>query len=219
MTIYFNEWSIGIYSIYENARIITELNGIVPNTEKIIFTGKNYKKGIMRALESMYHKNWVLDSNLKPEYDLTEKSNVLDWISENYMNIKITNRDLLCNLDWEEFSKICKIGYYTGKIGIGRSTSIWKMYENLASGNKKERLEIFFQMEDIPSRVLESMVLTFIRKSRMYDIIQAGAKYKLLLKTFYERNNKIDQVLIEYAYKSKNTEPNERLLWLLTVLK
>lgn len=219
MNIQFNEWSIGIYSIYENARIITELNGIVPSTEKVIFTGRNYKKGITKALESMYPNKWVLDSNLNPMYDLTEKSKVLDWIAENYMNIKITGKDLLCNLEWEEFSKLCKLGYYTGKIAMGRGTSIWKLYENLANGNKKERLELFYKMEDIPKRVLESMVLTFIRKSRMYDVIQAGAKYKLLLKTFNERNPKIDQILIEYAYKSNKSEADERLIWLLTTLK
>lgn len=221
MNIKFNEYSIGIYALYNNAIILSSLDTYLPeDTDNIIFTGKYYDKGIAKRLQAFAPNRWVLDSALNPKMDLTDKYKILEYIEKEFPNVEIKNKDLLCNLEWNDFCRIVKLGKYTNKINIGKGSSIYKLYDNLANGNIKDRLAMFYNMlEDTPDKVIESMLLTFIKKSRNYDIVQSSSKYKLILKTFYERNPKLDNVLISYSYKSNNWEVKDRLVWLLTNLK
>lgn len=221
MNIKFNEYSIGIYALYNNSIILSSLDTYLPeDTDSIIFTGKYYDKGIAKRLQAFAPNRWVLDSALNPKMDLTDKYKILEYIEKEFPNVEIKNKDLLCNLEWNDFCRIVKLGKYTNKINIGKGSSIYKLYDNLANGNMKDRLAMYYKMlEDTPDKVIESMLLTFIKKSRNYDMIQSSSKYKLILKTFYERNPKLDNVLISYSYKSNNWEVKDRLVWLLTNLK
>ena len=221
MNIKFNEYSIGIYALYNNSIILSSLDSYLPDdTDKVIFTGGKYEKGIAKKLQAFVPNRWVLDSTLNPKLDLTDKYKILEYIEKEFPNIEIKNKDLLCNLEWNDFCRIVKLGKYTGKINIGKGSSIYKLYDNLANGSVKDRLVIFYNiLKDTPDKVVESMLLTFIKKSRNADIIQSSSKYKLVLKTFYERNHKLNNILLSYSYKSTKWEVKDRLVWLLTNLK
>ncbi|MGL4998677.1 MAG: hypothetical protein ACRC5T_06880 [Cetobacterium sp.] len=211
-----NDWSVGVVALYTGAEIVSELDYGEPGGF-YIFRG-SLRKGIRTALDAYYSKGWMLCSNQNPDFDFTEKHKLIEFCEAFGVKIGVRTKDTLCNMEWSEVARLLKEAYYIRSVNLPKSSNVFKFYESLL-GNTLERLRGLMEME-LPAKVMESIILTFIKKSREWEIVHTNSKkYKLMLKDFKEKYPMMDQLLIQYALKSAKMEPEDRLMWLIINLK
>ena len=211
-----NDWSVGVVALYLGAEIVSEMD-YGDSGRFYIFRG-TLRKGIRNALDSYYPDGWIMCSNMNPDFDYTEKHQLVEFCESFGVIINERNKDLLTNMEWSEMCRILKEAFFTKKVYMEKSDNIFKFYESMLE-NRQTKIASLLNLK-LPSKVIEAMLLTFIRKSREWENIHTNSKrYKLLLKDFKDKNPMIDQVMIQYAMKSAKMSVEDRLLWLMINLQ